>query len=99
MGHSVEKVVEFGPDVPVGMEIGASFGWGSGSYNAYYWGTDQNKMNDLVLSASFDFELAGLTATPSANYVTLLSDNIRGTDTYGTDSDFFFAGISLLKKF
>jgi hypothetical protein len=56
-------------------------------------------MNDLVLSASFPFKVVGLTVRPSVNYVTLLSDNIRGTDTYGTNSDFFFAGMSLLKKF
>lgn len=99
VGHSVEKIVELGPGVPVGMEIGASFGWGSGSYNKYYWGTDQARMNDLVLSASFGFEVLGLTVTPSVNYVTLLSDSIRDTDAYGTESDFFFAGISLLKRF
>jgi len=99
VGHSVEKIIELGPDVPVGMEIGVSFGWGSGSYDKYYWGTDQSKMNDLVLSASFPFEVAGWMFTPSVNYVTLLSDDIRNTDAYGTDSDFLFAGISFSKKF
>lgn len=99
MGHTVEQVMELGPDVPVGMEIGASLGWGSGSYDKYYWGTDQSKMNDLVLSASFPFELGGFTIAPSLNYVTLLSDDIRKTDAYGTDSDFFFVGIGLSKSF
>ena len=28
-----------------------------------------------------------------------ISDDIRDTDAYGTDSDFFFAGVSLSKKF
>lgn len=99
VGHSVEKIMELGPDVPVGMEIGASFGWGSGSYDKYYWGTDQSKMNDLVLSVSFPIEVAGWTITPSVNYVTLLSDDIRDTDAYGTDSDFFFTGLGVLKRF
>jgi hypothetical protein len=98
-GHSVEKVVELVPDVSVGMEISAGVGWGSGSYNKYYWGTEQSKMNDLVLSASFPTELAGWTLAPSLNYVTLLSNDIRDTDAYGTDSDFFFAGVSLSNKF
>lgn len=98
-GHSIEKVAELGPDLPVGMEIGASLGWGSGSYNKYYWGTDQSKLNDLVFSVSFPIEIAAWTVSPSLNYITLLSDDIRDTDAYGTDSDFFFAGISLSKSF
>jgi len=98
-GHSLEKVAELGPDLPVGMEIGASLGWGSGSYNKYYWGTDQSKLNDLAFSVSFPIEIAGWTVAPSLNYITLLSDDIRDTDAYGTDSDFFFAGISLSKSF
>lgn len=96
--HNVERIGElFGS--PVAMELGASLGWGSGSYNKYYWGTDQSKLNDLTLSASFPFEAAGLTVVPSLNYVTLLSDDIRATDAYGTDSDFFYAGVGLVKGF
>jgi len=98
-GHSLEKVAKLGPDLPVGMEIGASLGWGSGSYDKYYWGTDQSKLNDLAFSVSFSIEIAGWTVAPSLNYITLLSDDIRDTDAYGTDSDFFFAGISLSKSF
>ena len=81
------------------MDIGATLGWGSASYDKYYWGTEQSKINDLVLSVSFPFEIEGLTITPSLNYVTLLSDDLRDTDAYGTDSDFFFVGISLIEKF
>ena len=99
IGHNVKQVLELSPGVPVGMDIGATLGWGSGSYDKYYWGTDQSKINDLVLSVSFPFEIEGLTITPSLNYVTLLSDDIRDTDTYGTASDFFFVGIGLTKKF
>ena len=97
--HSIEKIIELGPDMPVGMRLGTSLGWGSGSYNKYYWGTDQSKLNDLTFSLSFPMEIAGWTLAPSLNYVTLLSDDIRDTDAYGTDSDFFFAGFSLLKSF
>lgn len=98
-GYSIEKVAELGPDLPVGMEIGASLGWGSGSYNKYYWGTDQSKLNDLAFSVSFPMAIVGWTISPSLNYVTLCSDDVRDTDTYGTDSDFFFAGISFSKSF
>lgn len=97
--HSIEKVAELSPNLPVGIEIGANLGWGSGSYNKYYWGTDQNKLQDLAFSVAFPMEMADWKVAPSLNYVTLVSDDIRDTDVYGTDSDFFFAGLSLSKKF
>ena len=99
VGHSTEKIVELGPDVPVGAEISASLGWASASYNKYYWGTDQIKLNDLALSVSFPVALGDWTLTPSLNYVTLVSDDIRDTDAYGTDSDFFVAGVGFSKNF
>lgn len=99
VGHSIENIVKLGPDVPVGAEISASLGWASGSYNEYYWGTDQSKLNDLVLSVSFPVASGDWTLTPSLNYVTLLSDDMRDTDAYGTDSDFFFAGVRVSKRF
>ena len=98
-GHSIERIAELGPDIPIGMEIGTSLGWGSGSYNKYYWGTEQSKLQDLMFSLAFPMEIAGWSLTPSLNYVTLVSDDIRDTDVYGTDSDFFFAGVSLSKSF
>lgn len=98
-GHSIEKITELTPEIPVGLDIKSSLGWGSGSYNKYYWGTDQTKLNDLVFSVSFPIEISGWALVPSLNYVTLLSDDIRDTDVYGTDSDFFYAGISLSKSF
>ena len=97
--HSIESVFELSPELPVGMSIGAGLGWGSGSYNKYYWGTDESKMQDLVFSMSFPMEIAGWTVTPNMSYVTLVSDDIRDIDVYGTSSDFFVAGISLSKSF
>ncbi|MFZ2148227.1 MAG: hypothetical protein WAV28_13495 [Sedimentisphaerales bacterium] len=97
--HSIEKIGELGSVLPVALEIDASLGWGSGSYNKYYWGIEQSKLNDLVFSVSFPLEVSGWMVKPSLSYVTLLSDAIRDTDAYGTDSDFFVAGIGLLKSF
>ena len=99
VGHSIEKLFEFSPSLPVGMEIGANLGWGNSAYNKYYWGTTQEKMQDLTISISFPMEIAGWTVSPSLNYVTLLSDDIRKTDTYGTEGSVFFAGIGLSKSF
>lgn len=97
--HCVDRIAELGPEMPVGMEIGAGIGWGSGSYDKYYWGIEPSKLNDLTLSASFPLEVGAWTVTPSLNYVTLLNDKIRDSDVYGTDSDFFFVGVSCSKRF
>jgi len=97
--HSIDKIAQLGQDIPIGLQIGASLGAGSRSYNKYYWGTAQSKWNDLAFSVSFPIEIGGWTLAPSLNYVTLLRDDIRDADAYGTDSDFFFAGISLSKSF
>lgn len=99
VGHSIEQIAKLGPETPVGVEVGASVGWGSGSYDKYYWGIEQGKLNNLALFISFPADFNGWTIAPSANYVTLLSDDIRDSDAYGTDSDFFFAGVSCSKRF
>ena len=98
--HSIETIVELSQDWTVGMDIGVNFGWGSSSYNKYYWATEQSKIQDLTLAVSFPMEIwNNWTLAPSLNYVTLLSDDIRATDAYRTRSDYFFAGISLSKTF
>lgn len=97
--HSIDKIAEIGPDLPIGMEVSAGLGWGSGSYNDYYWGTHQSRLNDLAFSVALPVEIAGWNVAPSVNYVTLLSGGIRDVDIYGTDSDFFFTGVSLVKCF
>jgi hypothetical protein len=100
LSHSIERIAELAPDIPIGIEICASLGWGSGSYNRYYWGTDQSKLNDLVLSVSFPVMIGeDLTLSPTLNYVTLVSDDIRATDAYRTESDYFFTGLRLSKRF
>ncbi len=99
LGHTFEDVFEIAPGVPVSVDLGASFGYASGSYNKYYWGTDQAKTQDLGFSVGFPFELGPVSVTPSLNYVTLVSDDIRDTDVYDDDSDYFFAGVSLAYAF
>ena len=93
VAHSFENVFELDPDTPVGIDLSASLGWGNGDYNAGYWGTapDGGKIggeaNDLVLSIGLPFELAGLSFTASASYITLVGDDIRKTDAYGAGRD------------
>lgn len=106
VGHSFENVFELGPDIPVGMDFGATLGWGNTAYNKFYWGPAPDgsaiggEMNDLVLTVALPFELAGLSFTVSANYVTLVGDDIRRTDAYGKGrDDNFVAGMGMLTKF
>lgn len=98
--HSFDKIAEISPEMPVGMDIGAGIGWGSGHYNNYYWETDGSGLNDLNFKVSFPVEIAeGWTITPSVNYTTLLCSKIRDSDAYSTKSDYIVAGLSLSKSF
>ncbi|HUT28269.1 MAG TPA: hypothetical protein VMX13_00645 [Sedimentisphaerales bacterium] len=99
VGHSFEDVIEIAHDIPVGIDLAAGLGWGSSSYNKFYWGPDKSKLNDLALSASFPVKISGWTVAPSVNYVTLVGDDIRQSNVYGTDSDFFFVGVGISKAF
>jgi hypothetical protein len=94
IGHSIENLNDLG----VGVDLGASIGWGSSSYNKAYWGPGKSELNDLVLSAAFPFEVAGFTITPSVNYITLVGDDIRSPNAYG-QNDMWVAGIGFSKDF
>ena len=98
IGHSFEDVIELDQDAGLGVDISAGLGWGSGSYNKFYWGPDSKELNDLTLSAALPFDGAGFTITPSLNYITLISDDIRSPNTYGSN-DILFVGVSLSKEF
>jgi hypothetical protein len=98
IGHSFENLIEIDSDKGLGLDLGASIGWGSASYNKSYWGPDKSALNDLVLSAAFPFEVAGFAITPSVNYITLMSDDIREPNTYG-HNDMWVAGVSFSKEF
>lgn len=105
VSHSVEKIFELSPDMPVGMTVSASVGWGNKAYNKGYWdGLNENAMQDLTVSVGFPIPILGWTFTPSINYVTLLDSDVRKADTYATSgkndgSDYFFTGLTLSKSF
>jgi len=99
VGHSIDEILRLTPDLPVGLELGASLGWGSEGYNKAYWGVSDGRVNDLALRLALPFEVQGWSITPSINYVTLLSHDIRASDSYSRDSDYLFAGFSLAKSF
>lgn len=97
VGHTVENLFE--TEVP--MEIGASIGWGSESYNKAYWGApaDDSGLNDLTVNVAFPIGLGSWTFTPSVNYVTLLDSDVKATNKYYSSSDYFFTGLSLSTSF
>ncbi len=101
VGHSIEKVAELNSETPIAMEIGASLGWGSKSYNKGYWGApaDESSVNDLAISIAFPVALGDWTFSPSFNYVTLLDSDVRKTNAFDQSSDYFFTGISLSTSF
>lgn len=99
VSHSVEEIGRIGDELPVGLEVGASLGWGSGLYNKYYWAAEQSKLNDLALWVNFPVRAGEWTVGPTVRYVTLVSDDIRDSDVYGTASDFLVAGVSLRRTF
>ena len=98
IGHSFENVIELDSDGGINLGISASLGWGSSSYNKFYWGPDSEELNDLVLTAALPFEVAGFAVTPNVNYITLMGDDIRAPNTYG-NNDMWVVGVGFAKDF
>ena len=102
VGHSIEEAFDIGTDIPVGIDLGASLGYGNSNYNKGYWGDGLETgggFNDLALSLSLPFEMGGWSVTPSFNYVTIIDSDLRDDTTFGTASDHFFTGISIGTSF
>ncbi len=102
IGHSFEGLVPL--EGISTIDLSASLGWGSDSYNDTYWtqpGTVEadSMLSDLVVSLAVPVEVAGWTATPSVNYVTLMDNDMRKINKYDGKSDYVFAGVSFAKEF
>lgn len=65
----------------LGVELGASAGWGSSTYNSHYWTSEPNQgegFNDFNLYAVGSYQIAdNLTASMNATYTTLEGGEIR----------------------
>lgn len=98
--HSFEKVLKL-PGAEVGIDIGASVGWGNKKYNQYYWETESGSLNDFTLSLAFPISIEKFdwSLTPSINYVHLIDGQIRESDLYSRGSDIMFVGVSVTKSF
>jgi len=105
ISHTFEDILKLSDKITGDLFLGASIGWGNGTYNKDYWGIDESMLNDLALTAALPIDLGnGWTVKPSINYVTLVDGRVRSADTYATSdstrgSDYFFTGISVSKSF
>jgi hypothetical protein len=97
IGHSEDEIAKI-EETPIGMETGVSIGWGSSSYNKYYFADDGSQFNDLTLSVSFPLKLCGWDVVPNLNYSTLLDDDLRSSNPC-LRNDAFFTGISFSKRY
>ena len=99
LSHSIDRIIDLAPNLPVGMQIGASLGIGNSDYNKAYWGVGGTRANDLAFSVAWPIEIAGFTFAPSINYVTLVGSGLRRSDAYAKGSDYFYTCLSLSKSF
>jgi hypothetical protein len=93
IGHLFEKIYVVNEKCYCGLQLGASVGWGSKSYNIGYFGIDSSKFNDLTLTAGLPFCVDTWTIRPSVNYATMLADDIRQA-TDKSDNLWFGIGVS-----
>jgi hypothetical protein len=101
LGHSIESIWGDEGPVAIGMDLGASLGWGSSAYNTAYWGptVTTGELNDLVLSVGFPMELYGVSITPSLNYISLVGDQIQNSNAFDTKHDYLIASVGAAKGF
>jgi hypothetical protein len=97
ISQGYEKIVTI-YGVPFGLNTSASLGYANKSFNRCYCGVNNENFNDLTLGISFPAEIHGWAITPSLGYSTILSSEIRESDSY-EHYDNFFGGISFAKKF
>jgi hypothetical protein len=94
VGHSFESIAVISGDIPVGLDLGASLGWGDGDYNDFYWAAGTGSgLNDLVVSASLPMEFKSWTISPGVTYAVLLESDVKSNNGYSSDNEFVYAGI------
>ena len=97
VGHSFADIL--GPESGVSADLSASLGWGAKKYNNGYWGVNSNALNDITLGAAFPFAVGPVSVTPSVNYIILADSDIKGSNRFDTDNEYFFAGIGISMEF
>jgi len=96
IGHTIEKIREWGSDCYCGLQAGAGVGYGSRGYNEGYFGLDEGALNDLTLTAGLPICLGQWTIKPSVGYSTMIDDDIRSVT---ANSDNLWGGVSASYQF
>lgn len=96
LGHTIEKIRQWRDDCYCDLQLGASLGYATDNYNAFYFGVDDSAFNDLTLSAGLPLCLGKLTIKPVIAYSTMLDDDIRDAT---PESDNFWGGVSATFSF
>jgi len=96
IGHTIEKIGQFGDGCYCGVQVGAAIGYGNSAYNAGYFGTRKGRSNDLTLGLGIPVCMGKWTIKPGVNYSTMLSSAIREA---GETSDNLWAGVGVSGSF
>jgi len=82
------------------VEVGGSAGYGTSSYNKYYWGENSRAFNDYNLFAGASYELMERLSLSAILTYTWLDGSVRdgGTAIYEADN-LFWGGINLAYEF
>jgi len=97
IGHTIEKVHKWADNCYCDLQLGASVGYGSDSYNRGYFGVDEGAFNDLTLTAGLPICLGKLTIKPNLGYSMMLDKDIRTGAAPHADN--FWGGVSLAYSF
>ena len=97
IGHSFEDVYSFSETVKMSVDLSGTLGYGSTKHNEAYYGHDEAELTDATMQVALPVTLGhGLTLSPSINYSTLISDEIREVN---SEDDNLWAGVALTWEF
>jgi hypothetical protein len=96
IGHTIEKIGQFGDGCYCGVQVGAAIGSGNSAYNAGYFGIRKGRANDLTIALGIPVCIGKWTIKPGVNYSTMLSSAIREA---GEKSDNLWAGVGVSGSF
>ncbi len=80
----------------LGLDLGVSLGWGSEDYNSFYWGVEDDGLNDLNFSAGLSYQVNDMFSVGvSAGYMVLVGSDVKDqAEDDDKETDQFFMGVS-----
>ena len=97
IGHTFEDVWQLAEDIAMSVDLSGAVGYGSGTHNAFYYGSAASGFTDLLLALGLPVQIGEhWTVTPAVNYSILLDGRIR--DAVPNDAN-MWAGLSFTFTF